>query len=128
MCEERHNSNGLLTGVLLGVVLGAGAAYLMTTDEGKKMAKKIKKEAGPLLEDLVSELEEKSEDLADKAEEIKDKVEEKLEEVKENLEPEVKEKIGQSLGRIEDLQERGREAITAIHTPKLFRGIKKPVN
>lgn len=126
MCEQKQNN--FLTGVLLGALVGAGAAYFLTTDEGKKITKKIKKEAGPLFEDLVSDLEEKSKDLAEKAEEVKEEVVEKLEEVKENFPIEVQEKLDESLGRIEKLQERGRKAITAIHTPRLFRGIKKPVN
>ena len=43
MCDQKHNNN-FLTGILLGAAVAVGAAYLMTTDEGKKMAKKIKKE------------------------------------------------------------------------------------
>ncbi len=127
MCENKQNNN-FLTGILLGAAVAVGAAYLMTTDEGKKVAKKIKKEAGPLIEDLVSDLEEKTQDLTEKAEEVKDEVVEKLEEVKENFPTDVQEKLDESLVRIEKLQERGRKAITAIHTPRLFRGIKKPVN
>ncbi len=126
MCEQKQSN--FLSGIVLGAVLGAGAFYLLTTDEGQKAAKKFKKQAGPILEDLVSELEEKSADLTDKAEDLKEEVEEKLEEVKETLEPEVKVKMEKSLDRIEELQERGRKAITAIHTPRLFRGIKKPIN
>lgn len=127
MCDQKHNNN-FLTGILLGAIVGAGASYLMTTDEGKKIAKKIKKEAGPLIEDLVSDLEEKTQDLTEKAEEVKDEMVEKLEEVKENFPTDVQKKLDESLVRIEKLQERGRKAITAIHTPRLFRGIKKPVN
>ncbi len=56
---------------------------------------------------------------------MKEQVTEKLEEAKENLTPEVQEKIEDSLSRISQLQERGRKAITAIRTPKVFKGIKK---
>lgn len=123
MCEQKQNNFTL--GVLLGAIVGAGVVYLLTTEEGKKISKKIKKEAGPFLEDLVSDLEEKSEELAAKAEEVKEEVAERIEDAKETVSEEVGEKLDESLSRIAQLQERGRQAVSSLRTPKLFKGIKK---
>ncbi len=120
MCEKKSS---FFEGVLTGVAIGITGYVLMTTDQGKKITKDLKKKVAPYVDDvadLLEELKDKNSELLDRAEELKSAIEEKVEEVKEDLTPAVTKQLEKSLTSIEDLQERGRKAVAAIRKHKLF--------
>ena len=113
MCEKKSS---FFEGVLTGVAIGITGYVLMTTDQGKKITKDLKKKVAPYVDDvadLLEELKDKNSELLDRAEELKSAIEE-------NLTPAVTKQLEKSLTSIEDLQERGRKAVAAIRKHKLF--------
>lgn len=106
MRDRRENS--LWPGLVLGVLIGAGVVYYLTsTDEGKKVKEKLKKKGEDALGglgEIISELEEKGEEFKKKAKQIQDKLEEEAKDVKEGVAEEAQKK----LDYIEELCRRGR--------------------
>lgn len=106
--EERTGS--FFRGLIFGTLAGAGIYYFLTsTEEGKKVKDKIKKQGkdafGGLVE-IVEELEEKGKIFKEKTEEIQKKLEKKAE----ALRGEKAEEAESQLSQIEKLRERGRKA------------------
>lgn len=97
-----HDSSvaNFLNGLVLGAVLGAGAFYFLTsTEEGKKVKKRLQMEGQDLLEDLtdlVEEVEEKGGEFKKKAIKVQEQLSEKA--------------VAPALSQIEKLRERGRQA------------------
>jgi len=106
--EERSSS--FFRGLILGALIGAGAYYFLTsTEEGKKVKEKLKKQGENALDNLgeiVNELEEKGEEFKEKAK----KLQKELEEKSKNVGGEIKEEVEEKLTEIESLRERGRKA------------------
>lgn len=90
--------------------MGVGAYYFLTsTEEGKKVKEKLKKQGENALDNLgeiVEELEEKGGEFKEKAKELQVELEEKSKSVG----GEIKEEVEEKLTEIEDLRERGRKA------------------
>jgi len=101
MNENNKNGESFLTGLVLGVILGAGFVYfLSSTEEGKVIKKRLKEKTEDALDslgELVEEIEEKGEEFKEKAVEIQKQLEEKTED--------------SNFSSIEKLRERGRRAI-----------------
>lgn len=52
-CSTNHDASGFTSGLLLGLVLGAGGIhFLETSNEGREILSKLKKSAGETLKDL----------------------------------------------------------------------------
>lgn len=99
--NNSHHNEGFLTGLVLGAILGAGFFYFLTsTEEGKKVKKKLALKSEDVLEnlaDLVREIEKKGKEFQKKAL---------------GVQKEIEEKIGSSnLSQIEKLRERGRRVV-----------------
>jgi len=101
MNDNNHGSESFLTGLVLGVILGAGLVYFLTsTEEGKRAKEKLTEKSEDLLgnlTDLVREVEERGEEFKKKAQEIQAEIEGKT--------------VAPTLSQIEKLRERGRRAI-----------------
>lgn len=88
---EKNNNEchceSLLTGLLLGLIIGGGIFYFLTaTDEGKKVKKKLIKKGKEALEelgDLVEEIEENKGKLEQKAKETQEQIVKKIESLEE---------------------------------------------
>lgn len=88
MCDHKNNS-GFAVGLLLGGVVGAGAAFLFGTKKGKEIQNKIKKqypEVVSQLEDTLSEVKESFDDKVEgglsAARQIKDEVKKEIKQIK----------------------------------------------
>jgi gas vesicle protein len=101
MNENSRNGESFLTGLVLGIILGAGFVYfLSSTEEGKIIKKRLKEKTENALDnlgELIEEIEEKGEEFKKKATEIQKQLEEKTSEV--------------NFSSIEKLRERGRRAV-----------------
>jgi len=101
MNEGSRDGESFLTGLVLGVILGAGfVCFLSSTEEGRVVKKRLQKKTEDALDNLreiVEEAEEKGEELKEKATEIKRQLEKKTGE--------------RNFSSIEKLQEKGRRAI-----------------
>ena len=101
MSDQDSSVSNFLNGLVLGAILGAGAYYFLTsTEEGKKVKKRLQEEGKDLLgdlTDLVEEVEEKGEEFKEKAQEVQKQLEEKT--------------AKPALLQIEKLQDRGRRAL-----------------
>jgi gas vesicle protein len=101
MNENSRNGESFLTGLVLGIILGAGFVYfLSSTEEGKVIKKRLKEKTENALDnlgELIEEIEEKGEEFKKKATEIQKQLEEKTSEV--------------NFSSIEKLRERGRRAV-----------------
>lgn len=98
--NECHCEN-FLTGLVLGVILGAGLFYFLTsTEKGKEIEKNLNQKTKTALrdlKDLVEEIEEKGEEFKEKFQQTK---------------AELEEKAGQPLlSQMEKLRKRGHRAI-----------------
>ncbi len=101
MNESNKSGESFLTGLVLGIILGAGFVYFLSaTEEGKVIKKRLKEKTENTLDnlgELIEEIEERGEEFKKKATEIQKKL---------------KEKTGESnFPSIEKLRERGRKAI-----------------
>lgn len=129
---DQQKNKGFLNGLILGGLVGAGLFFLLGTEKGKKIQKKLKeggKKAAESMEDLVKELEEKGKELEEKAQEVKEQIQEKIEDTKENIKDQVSERIDSTLSHIEALQDKGRETTSQIHDTlkkRFFKNIPKP--
>lgn len=112
----RDREGGFLQGLIMGVILGAGAYYFLTqTEEGEKVKKRIKKKGREALDDLtdlVEEFEEKGEEFRAQAKKLQAELEKKAKGVKKEVAEEAKEK----LTHIDKLRERGRQATKTFFT------------
>jgi len=101
MNENNKSGESFLTGLVLGIILGAGFVYfLSSTEEGKVIKKRLKEKTGDALDnlkELIEEIEEKGEEFKKKAVEIQKQIEEKTSQ--------------SNFSSIEKLRERGRRAI-----------------
>lgn len=107
--SDRDREGGFFSGLILGALIGAGLFYFLTsTEEGKKVKKKLREKGEGALDDLadlIEEVEERGEEFKKKAKEIQAKLEEKTEDVRKEVAEEAKEQ----LTHIEELRERGRK-------------------
>lgn len=114
MSDEEHQGYNLFTGLIMGIIIGAGVVYFLTsTEEGKRVKKQLKEKGEDVLDDLtdiIEEVEEKGEEFKKKALEVQGQLEEKTGDVKKEITQEVKE----GLSQIEELRERGRRAVKAF--------------
>lgn len=101
MSDNGHHGENFLTGLVLGAILGAGFFYFLTsTEEGKKVKKRLAEKSEDVLDslaDLIGEIEEKGEEFKKKAQGIQVELEEKA--------------ALPALSQIEKLRERGRRAV-----------------
>jgi len=70
MCDQKSNS-GLVTGLLIGGVVGAGAAILFGTKKGKEIQNKIKRQYPEVFTKIEDTLDEVRENVDDKVDEVK---------------------------------------------------------
>lgn len=114
--SDRDRHNGFLSGLVLGVLIGAGLYYFLTsTEEGKKVKKELKKKGEDALDnlaDLIEEVEERGEEFKERAKGIQAELEEKAKDVREEVAEEAKEQ----LTHIDKLRERGRKATKKFFT------------
>lgn len=77
-----HNRNNFFSGLIWGVILGAGAYWFLTkTEEGKRIKSQLQEKAEGALDELgeiAAELEEKGEEFSQKIGEFQEKLEEKI--------------------------------------------------
>lgn len=110
MSDSDNSLSNLITGLVLGALVGAGFYYFLTqTEEGKKV-KRIVKDKG---EDLLDELTEIVEDIENKGKQFKERVQvaqSQLEEKVGDIKKEVCEEAKEGLSQIDQLRERGRRA------------------
>lgn len=111
MSSDSRQGGNFLTGLILGAIAGVGVFYFLnSTEEGKRIKKKLQEKGKDFLEDLadlVDEIEEKGEEFKRRAQEVQIQLEEKAGGIKEEITQEAKEKLSQ----IEQLRERGRKAV-----------------
>ena len=112
MNENNRTGESFLTGLVLGIILGAGFVYfLSSTEEGKVIKKRLREKTEDTLdnlEELIEEIEEKGKEFKEKAAEIQKQIEEKTNK--------------NNFSSIEKLRERGRRVI------KFFTRNGKPLN
>lgn len=108
-CANNHDRSGFVSGLALGLVLGAaGSHYFQNTDEGKELFESLKEKAGdafesfkdnPVLADKISELQK----TMDAARATINNAAEKVAEATEPSKPAPKknffQKMGESLGK-----------------------------
>jgi polyhydroxyalkanoate synthesis regulator phasin len=108
--SDSGRNNNLLTGLILGALVGAGLVYFLTsTEEGKKIKKQLQEKGKITLDklaDLIEEVEEKGEEFKQKAKKIQAQLEEKARDIQGRVAEEAKEQ----LVHIDELRERGQEA------------------
>lgn len=108
MDKTDHQTN-FLSGLLWGLLIGAGLTYFLTnTEEGKKIKKELQgkgKEALDNLADLITDIEGRGEEFKTKAKAIQAQLEEKAQ----SLKAQVAEEAQEQLAHIDVLRERGRE-------------------
>ena len=112
MNENNKGGESFLTGLVLGIILGAGFIYfLSSTEEGRVIKKRLKEKTEDALDnlgELIEEIEEKGKEFKEKAAEIQKQIEEKTNK--------------NNFSSIEKLRERGRRVI------KFFTRNGKPLN
>jgi len=112
MSENNKSGESFLTGLVLGIILGAGFVYfLSSTEEGRVIKKRLREKTEDALDnlgELIEEVEEKGEEFKKKAATIKKQLEEKTGE--------------RNFSSIEKFQEKGRRAI------RFFTRNGKPLN
>lgn len=86
MCDRKSNS-GLVAGLLIGSVVGAGAAILFGTKKGKEIQTKIKKQYPEVFSKIEDTLDEVKENFDDKVEEVKDEVKKEIKQIKQISSP-----------------------------------------
>ena len=126
MCDR--DDKGIILGLMIGGLIGAGTMFLFGTDKGAQVRKNLKKKGEDILDDLepvLKQLEEKSREVKKQAEKVKGQIAEKTGELKENISEEVTEKLDDTLAKIENLQERGREATEALRKKYFVKNGKK---
>ncbi len=110
MSENDNSLSNLVTGLVLGAIVGAGFYYFLTqTEEGKKVKKVLREKGEDVLDELagiVEDIEDKGEEFKKKAQTVQNELGQKAESLKEGVVGEVK----QGLSQIEELRERGRKA------------------
>lgn len=113
---DRDRSDGFLSGLVLGAMIGAGLAYFLTsTEKGKEVKKQLRERGKDTLDnlaDLIEEVEERGEEFKKKAKEIQTELEKKAGDVREEVAGEAKEQ----LTHIDKLRERGRKATKRFFT------------
>ena len=81
MSENNNSGESFWTGLVLGIILGAGFVYfLSSTEEGKVIKKRLKEKTGDVLDnlgELIEEIEEKGKEFKEKAAEIQKQLGEK---------------------------------------------------
>lgn len=99
--SDDHCGENFFTGLVLGAIFGAGVFYFLTsTEEGKKVKKRLAEKSEDVLDnlaDLIGKIEEKGEEFKKKAQKVQAELEEKA--------------ATSSLSQIEKLRERGRWAV-----------------
>ncbi len=117
-----HDDKGFIIGLMIGGLIGAAAMFLFGTKKGEEVREDLRKKGEDILENLdgiLKQLEEKSREVKKQAEKVKEQIAQKAGEVKENLSEEMTEKLDDTLAKIENLQDRGRE-VTANLRKKYF--------
>jgi len=113
---NQNKRNGLFSGLILGVLIGAGLVYYLTsTEEGQKVKSGLKKKGQKALDDLsktILDLENKGSEFKKKAKQIQVELEKKTESFQKEVSGEAK---GQ-LAQIEELRKRGRKATKKFFT------------
>lgn len=85
MSEDRENSSGFFSGLILGSIAGASAFFLFGTKQGRKAKKVLLKEGKKLLdefEDLSQDLEKEKVKKTKEIKKLKKATTEKIEKVK----------------------------------------------
>lgn len=52
MCDQKHTNGSLITGVVIGGVIGAGLAFLFGTKKGKDLRQKIRSQYPEVFDNL----------------------------------------------------------------------------
>ncbi|MBI4034800.1 MAG: YtxH domain-containing protein [Candidatus Chisholmbacteria bacterium] len=113
--NQDQNRGGYLNGLVTGMILGAVTVFLMGTEQGRKLSKKLRyggKRAIEELEEALGEIEDKKVAMAEKATHVAEEWGERVEEVKED----VAAMVEPELNYIDRLREQGRVA-----TQRFFR-------
>lgn len=104
-------NNGFFSGLLFGALITGGLVYFLTsTKKGKEIKKQLREKGEDALDylaDLVDEVEEKGKQFKDKAKAVQTELEEKASSLKQEVVKEAQE----GLSQIDQLQERGRQAV-----------------
>lgn len=110
MSDSDNSLTSLITGIVLGAVVGAGVYYFLNqTEEGKQVKKTLKEKSKDALDDLaviVKNVESEGQEFKKRAVAVQNALEEKASSFKENVVEDAKE----GLSQIEELRERGRRA------------------
>ena len=109
-----NEKNNNLTLLILGIAMGAGAAYLFTTKEGKILKEKLIKEGKKLLEELGEGIEE----AGVKLEDVKDSAQDKLTEGAEQVREKVEEVVNEVPGQVEQIKRKSRRFFFKRHASK----------
>lgn len=108
--ECRCHSN-FFSGLLFGALITGGLIYFLTsTKKGKEIKKQLREKGEDALDhlaDLINEVEEKGKQFKDKAKAVQTELEEKASSLKQEVVKEAK----KGLSQIDQLQERGRQAV-----------------
>ncbi len=72
------NSSKILISVGLGAVIGGVAGYYMNTEEGKKVQKRMKKQAGKIRESVTHSLESGKEEILNQVSQVADYTKQKV--------------------------------------------------
>lgn len=111
-------------GFALGFLLGAGLVFLLGTDEGRRLKKKLVQKGRQTIDDLpetVKKIQAEGEELVARTQAVKKQLEEKIDEIT----PKAKEQLKDALEHIEETQERGRRAAQAAKKRFFTRRGKK---
>lgn len=78
--SEKYSTSKIILALLAGAAIGAGAALLLTPNDGKTNRKKLKEKVDELSEEFCESLQEKAEKMMD---DIKEEIEDIVEETEE---------------------------------------------
>ena len=116
MSDSDHRESGFLSGLILGVFVGVGLYYfLTTTEEGKKVKKQLKEKSEEILDhlnDIIEDVEKKGKEFRTQAKEVQVELEAQVKDARETVANEAQE----GLSQIDKLRQRGRVASSKFFT------------
>lgn len=115
MNNEKGNNHFWL-GFMLGGIFGALIIFLLGTEKGKRLAKKIIEDsnlAGEDIEEKIDKLKTSGENIIREAEDVKEKVAKKVDS-KKGVSNRLISKMDEALTKIENIQKKGAEATRSV--------------